>query len=783
MKQSLDATTVSARQTAAAMRTLPAQFTDIATQLAGGQNPLLILLQQGGQIKDSFGGIGPAVRAIASTISVTSVAVGGLAIAAGSVVAAFAAGEAQSTAFNRALALSGNQAGLTAGQFEVLVGRIRETGDMTQGAARDIAQAAIESGQFGARSVQAATQAMAELQRVSGRSAAEVVKEFGNMRQGVAAWAQEKDRAYNFLTPEVLRLIRAMEEQGDVEGAIVAATNAFSASMQERTVRLGYLERAWKAVKGAASSGWDALAGIGREETADERLAKAQQRLEDLRANQAGARSDNRSRYQPGIDAAQAEVDILMTAKRAEEERATAAAEAAREKERELLLEKQRVALIGPSAALQLAQVQATSQARIATIEAEQRRLEQMRASGALSEQEFADESLAVTRRKVGEEIALIQRRIAIEKGTEITTGDPVQQAVAQKNREVKLAQMAGELAAARAKLGAAESESAIETIKRSRVEADKQFTSLTSFYEQTRNAVRQFAADNETARIALIRDPVARENAEIDKQIADIELKYGDLAQSIRQKIIAALATGNDQLAADLRAQLTALEAEMAKARGNAAARRPDDPNDMLLGFRRGMEDLQKQSKGTGQIIRESIGNAFESASDALADFVTTGKFNFRSFAASVLADLAKMIARQAVFNAIKAAAGYFGFADGGAFEAGRQAFASGGVVTRPTPFRFAAGGTMRNGLMGEAGPEAIMPLRRTASGRLGVEVAGGAGAGGTSVVVNVNVESGETTVQSEGARAAQLGRSIGAVVRQTIIQEQRPGGLLAAA
>ena len=58
--EQLKKTGVSAAQTAAALRMLPAQFTDIFTQLAGGANPLLVLIQQGGQIKDSFGGIGNA---------------------------------------------------------------------------------------------------------------------------------------------------------------------------------------------------------------------------------------------------------------------------------------------------------------------------------------------------------------------------------------------------------------------------------------------------------------------------------------------------------------------------------------------------------------------------------------------------------------------------------------------------------------------------------------------------------------------------------------------------
>lgn len=62
--EGLRKTGISSGQTQAALRQLPAQFTDIFTSLAGGQNPLLVLIQQGGQIKDSFGGIGPTMDAL-----------------------------------------------------------------------------------------------------------------------------------------------------------------------------------------------------------------------------------------------------------------------------------------------------------------------------------------------------------------------------------------------------------------------------------------------------------------------------------------------------------------------------------------------------------------------------------------------------------------------------------------------------------------------------------------------------------------------------------------------
>ncbi|MBW0236353.1 phage tail length tape measure family protein [Pseudomonas sp. D1HM] len=66
--EGLSKTGISARQTEAALRQLPMQFTDIFTSLAAGQNPLLVLLQQGGQIKDSFGGIGNTVDVLGGKV-------------------------------------------------------------------------------------------------------------------------------------------------------------------------------------------------------------------------------------------------------------------------------------------------------------------------------------------------------------------------------------------------------------------------------------------------------------------------------------------------------------------------------------------------------------------------------------------------------------------------------------------------------------------------------------------------------------------------------------------
>jgi phage-related minor tail protein len=107
----------SAAQTAAALRMVPAQLTDIITSLASGQQPLTVLIQQGGQLKDMFGGIGPAARAlggyVAGLVNPFTLAAG----AAAALGVAYFQGSQEANAYANALIMTGNAAGTSAGQL------------------------------------------------------------------------------------------------------------------------------------------------------------------------------------------------------------------------------------------------------------------------------------------------------------------------------------------------------------------------------------------------------------------------------------------------------------------------------------------------------------------------------------------------------------------------------------------------------------------------------------------------------------------------------------------
>ncbi len=131
---------------------------------------------------------------------------------------------------------------------------------------------------------------------------------------------------------------------------------------------------------------------------------------------------------------------------------------------------------------------------------------------------------------------------------------------------------------------------------------------------------------------------------------------------------------------------------------------------------FTKGLEDMMNVGPKLAGVAVGAIGTM----TDGLIELITTGKADFKAMAASILKDIAKIMIQAAIAGAVKK---MFGLADGGVIQGGRiKPYAKGGVVAGPTMFPMAGGDI---GLMGEAGPEAVMPLKRGANGRLGVEVA----------------------------------------------------------
>ncbi|HAH0648804.1 TPA: phage tail tape measure protein [Escherichia coli] len=158
---------ISVGQYKAAMRMLPAQFTDVATQLAGGQSPWLILLQQGGQVKDSFGGMIPMFRGLAGAITLPMVGATSLAVATGALAYAWYQGNSTLSDFNKTLVLSGNQAGLTADRMLVL-SRAGQAAGLTFNQTSESLTALVNAGVRGGEQFEAISQSVARFSSASG---------------------------------------------------------------------------------------------------------------------------------------------------------------------------------------------------------------------------------------------------------------------------------------------------------------------------------------------------------------------------------------------------------------------------------------------------------------------------------------------------------------------------------------------------------------------------------------------------------------------------------------
>ncbi|EGZ5128390.1 phage tail tape measure protein, partial [Escherichia coli] len=275
---------ISVGQYKAAMRTLPAQFTDIATQLAGGQNPWLILLQQGGQVKDSFGGMIPMFRGLAGAITLPMVGVTSLAVATGALAYAWYQGDSTLSAFNKTLVLSGNQSGLTADRMLTL-SRAGQAAGLTFNQARESLAALVNAGVRGGEQFDAINQSVARFASASGVEVDKVAEAFGKLTTDPTSGLMAMARQFRNVTAEQIAYVAQLQRSGDEAGALQAANDIATKGFDEQTRRLkenmGTLET-WADKTGKAfKSMWDAILDIGRPESSADMLASAQKAFDE----------------------------------------------------------------------------------------------------------------------------------------------------------------------------------------------------------------------------------------------------------------------------------------------------------------------------------------------------------------------------------------------------------------------------------------------------------------------------------------------------------------------
>lgn len=682
--------------------------------------------------------------------------VGGIAAAVYGLGKAFYEGQKESEAFNKQLILTGSYAGKTTDQLNKMAKSLAGNGVTQHDAAGVLAQV-VGSGAFTGSAVDMVSRTAARMQEAVGQSVDEIIRQFKRLQDDPVNAAKELDRTLHFLTATQLEQIRVLGEQGRTADAAKIAMSAYSEEMNKRAGdvhdNLGWIEKAWNAVGDAAKRAWDRMLDIGREDTLDEKIAALQKKISNG-GTQAGKAfipvsqqdRDNlaallEEKFQKELQAAKdkGERDYQETQKRRSEQNAALN----RENETEAMRHKREINRIS-------AMQYADASVRNAALERENERhkkamerqtkkpgayhndeasrlLLQYSQQQAQVEGQIAAAKLSTTEKmtQAHKQLLAFQQRITDLSGKKLTADEKSVLAhrdeIAQALRGLDIKQQ--EL----------QHQNAINELKKKTVQ-------LTSQLTEEEVKVRQQHA------MALATMGMGDQQRGRYEERLKIQQHYQEKLEQLKRDSKAKGTYGSDEYRQAEQALKDSLDRRLAEW-ADYSAKVDAAQGDWTQGASRALDNFLAQGGNVAGMTENVFTNAFNGMADGIANFALTGKMDFRSFTVSILADLAKMEARIAASKLLGSLPGMFGFgvsaggstpsgaysaaamsvipnADGGVYRSAGLSQYSGSIVNRPTFFAFARGAAV----MGEAGPEAILPLRRGADGKLGVV----AGAGG---------------------------------------------------
>lgn len=253
---------LTAGQYSQAMRMLPAQITDVVTSLASGMPIWLVAIQQGGQIKDSFGGISNTFKVLMSYLTPARILIGGV---VGTVAALAKAGydayDSQRT-LQKALIMTGGYAGSSATEIKSLVNEIAGSAAVaTSGQIMEVATAVAKTGKFTKDELKTITKATADWVATTGESSEKVIGYFEKIAKDPIKGLAELNESFNFLDKGQLTYIATLEKtKGKIE-AVEYATELFAKMMKDRSDEIAEsatpLEKMWIDIKQWASEAWE----------------------------------------------------------------------------------------------------------------------------------------------------------------------------------------------------------------------------------------------------------------------------------------------------------------------------------------------------------------------------------------------------------------------------------------------------------------------------------------------------------------------------------------------
>ncbi|MBH1622453.1 phage tail tape measure protein [Stenotrophomonas maltophilia] len=867
---------VSAGQTAQAMRQLPAQFTDIFTSLQGGMPFFTVLVQQGGQIKDSFGGVEPALKGVSSALLGMVNPYTVAAAAVGLVVYAWYDAEQQAQAYTKALVLSRNEAAATTLTLVTMAQKTSDALQVAAGVGAEAAQAVGSNGKIAAQNLQDVANAAVAMKEISGQALDETIALYAKLAEDPVKGMQKLNEQVNFMTLALYEQVKALQEQGRNQDAVTVITRAAADETVMALARVRASQnpviRGFKDLWVEATKAWSAMqASVGLGPAAaqmQQLLAENQRELEKLNNLASGTqrglplarnpialaameksikdRSEKIKALAVGLikERKDAEVKAAQDASAEYVQQQDAIIEAQATKEQK---KKREIAQINgqaevvrrkAEAAGLVEEVRAIEERRAAAIAAiEKKYAEKPKASSGTASraaglQGYKDDLLA----EQAQINAATQMLRAQYSAREITAGEYYgrMRELVQKGADAQAKSLERQIAFLQRQAVTGK-----EAISVNRQVGDLE-ARLAKVRTEGAGALQVLATEEAAAvktrlnAIAAYGNALDASNQALQRQLSTQAQRVGmgDREYEIQQRINDAYADQADKLR-ELQLQLNAgqidqetFEAERAQLLSKTLDRLQmirDGYDELqqaegswLAGASAAWANYQQEASNAARQMGDVVGNTIGGFEDAWVKFTTTGKLSFSDLTKSVLSDLARIAARQAILGIVNSVAG--AWAGGGITAAGNQAVTSGTSSINNQLFQnmrlgggYSTGGYTGDGGVNEpagvvhkgevvwsqadiaraGGVGVVEAMRRglpgyADGGAVGPAPPGVVGMGPSTVNVSVVVNSdGSTQADGDTSLMRQFGKELGDFVdaryRELQLRDIRSDGLLA--
>ncbi|TPC96531.1 phage tail tape measure protein [Escherichia coli] len=720
--------------------------------------------------------------------------IGGITAAVIGLGKAWMEGQEEGEAFNRQLELTGHYAGVTAGQLWALSKNLSGNGITQHAMAGSLAQV-VGSGAFHGNDIGMVAKAAAQMERSVGQSVSDTISQFKRLKDDPVSAAKALDDELHFLTATQLEQIRVLGEQGRTSDAARIAMSALAEETGKRTSdidnNLNALGSTLQTLSDWWKQFWDAAMNIGREDSLDAQIASLQEKIQRAKKFP-WTKASTTGEYD------QQQLDALQERKRQQD------LQDAKEQAERNYQEQQKRRNAENAALNRMNETEAARHQReIARINAMQ----------------YADQ--AVRDAAIQRENERYEK--AIKKKTPATRNDEATRLLLQYSQQQ--AQVEGQITAARQSAGMATErmteahkqllalQQRISDLAGKKLTADEKsvlahkdelIQALTLLDAKQQELQKQTALNDLKKKTIQLTSQLAEEER-AQRQQHDLDVAMAGMGDQQRQRYQSQL-----RLRQQYQQQLEQLERDSKQkgSYGSDAYRKAEQTltdslnrklnenrrywqqmdaaqGEWRNGTKRAFMNFTADADNAAGTAEQMFMSAFSSMGNGLATFVTTGKLNFKSFTSSVLSDMAKILAQATMMKAVKGIGSVMGFdfgdvktnAEGGVYQSADLSRYSGTVVNRPTFFAFAKGA----GVMGEAGPEAILPLRRGADGKLGV-VAATCGSGMVMFAPQYNIEINNDGQNGQiGPEVMQAVYNLGKRAAEDFMQQQsRDGGQL---